>query len=110
MVVLPFQIKQKFRPALQNNDFGELVDPRLMNQYNDAELRMMMAYATACTCYSPHERPRISPVRSIISKYLQSINLASNKICNWFVFLKNKKKQSIKDSYRNSVVSSSLLL
>ena len=60
-------MESKLRLALQNNDFSEIVDPRLLNQYDHDEMRMMIACATACTRYSPHERPPISRVRSIIS-------------------------------------------
>ncbi|XP_078175307.1 proline-rich receptor-like protein kinase PERK5 isoform X1 [Carex rostrata] len=70
-------IEPKLRLALQNNDFSEIVDPGLMNQYNHDEMRMMIACATACTRYSPHERPPISRIALVLGGRLPRETLGS---------------------------------
>ncbi|XP_078174992.1 proline-rich receptor-like protein kinase PERK5 [Carex rostrata] len=70
-------IESKLRLALQNNDFSEIVDPRLMNQYNHDEMRMMISCATACTHYSPHERPPISRIALVLGGRLPPETLGS---------------------------------
>ncbi|XP_078174991.1 putative proline-rich receptor-like protein kinase PERK6 [Carex rostrata] len=70
-------IEPKLRPALQNNDFSELVDPQLSNQYNRDEMRMMIACGIACTRYSPHERPPISRIALVLGGRLPPETLGS---------------------------------
>ncbi|GAV71045.1 Pkinase_Tyr domain-containing protein [Cephalotus follicularis] len=48
--------------ALENEDFSELVDPRLNNNYINNELFRMIEAAAACVRHSAAKRPRMSQV------------------------------------------------
>jgi len=70
-------IRQQIRAALQNNDFTELVDPRLTNQYNPDEIMRMIACGVACTRSSPHERPSMSQIALVLGGKLSPEILGS---------------------------------
>lgn len=48
--------------ALENRDFGELLDPRLENKFVEAEMHRMIEAAAACVRHSASMRPRMSQV------------------------------------------------
>ncbi|KAM5547750.1 proline-rich receptor-like protein kinase PERK1 [Rosa sericea] len=48
--------------ALESDDFDELVDPRLQNNFDHNEMARMVACAAACVRHSARRRPRMSQV------------------------------------------------
>jgi len=48
--------------ALSNENFDELVDPRLENDYNAIEMQRMIACAAACVRHSARRRPKMSQI------------------------------------------------
>ncbi|OWM83815.1 hypothetical protein CDL15_Pgr004246 [Punica granatum] len=48
--------------TLQRGDFGELVDPRLENNFDSQEMTRAIACAGACTRHSAKRRPKMSQV------------------------------------------------
>ncbi|EEF45916.1 somatic embryogenesis receptor kinase, putative [Ricinus communis] len=48
--------------ALENSDFGALVDPQLEEKYNTNEMARMLACAAACVRRSSRLRPRMSQI------------------------------------------------
>lgn len=57
-----WQMEPKLLQALQDENFSGIVDPRLRNQYNHDEMKMMIACSAACIRDYPQERPPISRV------------------------------------------------
>ncbi|KAM5547751.1 hypothetical protein ABKV19_001961 [Rosa sericea] len=49
--------------ALESDDFDELVDPRLQNNFDHNEMARMVACAAACVRHSARRRPRMSQVK-----------------------------------------------
>ncbi|XP_057797186.1 inactive protein kinase SELMODRAFT_444075-like [Salvia miltiorrhiza] len=54
------------RPLLEGRGFGELVDPRLGNEYLEQELELMLHAACLCLRRDPQARPRMSQVLRIL--------------------------------------------
>ncbi|KAK9140868.1 hypothetical protein Scep_010549 [Stephania cephalantha] len=50
----------------KKNMLGEILDPRLMGEYVDAEVESMMLAASLCIGTSPEKRPRMSKVLRIL--------------------------------------------
>lgn len=53
--------------AIEDENFEELVDPRLDNNYVDREMFRMIEAAAACVRHSAVKRPRMSQVSIFIS-------------------------------------------
>ncbi|KAL7162603.1 hypothetical protein ACSBR2_042986 [Camellia fascicularis] len=54
------------RPLLEEYAIDELVDPRLVNNYNEQEVYCMLHAASLCIRRDPHSRPRMSQVLRIL--------------------------------------------
>ncbi|KAF3334728.1 putative serine/threonine-protein kinase [Carex littledalei] len=64
--------------ALENRDFGELLDPRLENKFDVVEMHRMIEAAAACVRHSASMRPRMSQVvRSFDSLLSDNTNLTN---------------------------------
>ncbi|XP_078175310.1 proline-rich receptor-like protein kinase PERK15 [Carex rostrata] len=48
--------------ALVDNNYNDIVDPRLANNYNLHEMNLIIACASACVRQSPQARPPMSQV------------------------------------------------
>lgn len=58
------QARPLMTQALDEGQYGELVDPRLENNYNPNEMARMVASAAACIRHSARKRPRMMQVGS----------------------------------------------
>lgn len=60
--MLAFQARPLIARALEEGDFGSLVDSRLQKDYNQNEIARMVSCAAACVRHSARRRPRMSQV------------------------------------------------
>ncbi|KAF3328694.1 proline-rich receptor-like protein kinase PERK1 [Carex littledalei] len=54
--------RQLLLQALVDHNYHDIVDPRLANNYNSEEMKLMVACASACVRWSPQARPPMSQV------------------------------------------------
>ncbi|XP_002516048.2 proline-rich receptor-like protein kinase PERK15 [Ricinus communis] len=54
--------KTRLRQALNNGNYGDLVDPKLQNEYDYLDMTRMIFCAAACVRNTPNHRPRMSQV------------------------------------------------
>lgn len=47
---------------MEDGNYGEIVDPRLLGNYDPLEMARMVACAAACIRHSARKRPRMSQV------------------------------------------------
>ena len=62
MILNSFQAKPLLSQAIENEEFGELVDPRLGVNFVAAEMFRMVEAAAACVRHSAARRPKMSQV------------------------------------------------
>lgn len=61
-MIVYFQARPLLNQALENEDFEELVDPRLGKNYVQVEMFRMIEAAAACIRHLAPKRPRMSQV------------------------------------------------
>ncbi|KAJ1685120.1 hypothetical protein LUZ63_016510 [Rhynchospora breviuscula] len=65
-------MEPKLRQAWEDDNFDRIVDPRLGEQYNHHEMKIMIACASACIRNCPEERPPISRIALVLQGKLSS--------------------------------------
>lgn len=61
-MLLLLQARPLLTQALENEDFGDLVDPRLEDNFIASEMFRMIEAAAACVRHLASKRPRMSQV------------------------------------------------
>jgi hypothetical protein len=65
---LSLQARPLLVQALVEDNYSDIVDPRLANNYNPSELKLMVACASACVRRLPQARPPMSQVCNSFTK------------------------------------------
>lgn len=78
--------------ALDAEEFEGLADPRLVKNYDDKEMFLMIEVAAACVRHSAVKRPRMGQVASLDSKFDGTfLSLCLDLRCSIQEFVNGKK-------------------
>lgn len=95
---LIIQARPLLSEALDTEDFGELVDPRLGLNFNENEMFRMIEAAAACVRHSAAKRPRMGQV------------LSFDRIVLFFIHFISLHRESLISSFASSYASLFLIL